>query len=45
LHNLEHHKVKFNDCMGEDFKCHWRFDLSCEAPLGMWFGKACFKEV
>jgi len=45
LHNLEHHKVKFTDCMGEDFNCHWRFDLRCETPLGMWLGEAWIQEL
>lgn len=39
LQKFDDHEVKFNDQMDEDYLCHWRFDLKCEAPLGMWFGK------
>jgi len=45
LQKFDDHEVKFNDSMNEDFKCHWRFDLRCEAPLGMWFGKTWFRRV
>jgi len=43
--SLQKHEVKFNDRTDEDFNCHWRFDLRCETPLGMWFGKAWFQEL
>ena len=43
LQKFDDHEVRFNDQMNEDYLCHWRFDLKCKAPLGMWFGKVWFR--
>jgi hypothetical protein len=44
LQKFDDHEVKFNDELDKDYLCHWRFDLKCEAPSGMWFGKVWFQE-
>ena len=43
LQKFDDHEVKFNGAMDENYLSYWRFDLKCEAPLGMWFGKVWFR--